>query len=544
MAGLKTDKISQDAMMPRIADVKKERVWIYDTTLRDGTQGPGVSLSLADKLLIARKLDDLGVDYIEGGYPLSNPKDETFFVEIQKIKLRHSKIAAFGMTRRKGVKVEEDTSIQALIASKAPVVTIVGKGDEYQVKKILAVSLAENIEMVTDSIKHCKRKGREVIFDAEHFFDGFKRSPEYSLEVLTAAVNAGATTLCLCDTNGGTLPTEVFDMTSKVVQAFNGQVIVAFHAHNDSNLAVANSLEAVRAGARGIQGTINGIGERCGNADLTSILPNLAIKMGYEVLPSPENLKKLTETSRYVYEVANLNPRENQPFVGVSAFAHKGGMHVHAIMKDTASYEHVSPETVGNSRKILVSELSGASNVKAKSVLMEQIEDKNLVRKILTQVQDLENEGYQFETADASFHLLVLKALGRYKKLFDLLHYRIAIYRKDGNHLSTEAIVKLDINGSIEHQVAEGDGPVNALDAAMRKALLPYYPKIAELTLTDYKVRIINSRAGTAAKTRVIIESSDKHERWGTIGVSENIVDASWRALADSIEYMLLKDKK
>ncbi|NLE28094.1 MAG: citramalate synthase [Phycisphaerae bacterium] len=530
--------------MPRIADVKKERVWIYDTTLRDGTQGPGVSLSLADKLLIARKLDDLGVDYIEGGYPLSNPKDETFFVEIQKIKLRHSKIAAFGMTRRKGVKVEEDTSIQALIASKAPVVTIVGKGDEYQVKKILAVSLAENIEMVTDSIKHCKRKGREVIFDAEHFFDGFKRSPEYSLEVLTAAVNAGATTLCLCDTNGGTLPTEVFDMTSKVVQAFNGQVIVAFHAHNDSNLAVANSLEAVRAGARGIQGTINGIGERCGNADLTSILPNLAIKMGYEVLPSPENLKKLTETSRYVYEVANLNPRENQPFVGVSAFAHKGGMHVHAIMKDTASYEHVSPETVGNSRKILVSELSGASNVKAKSVLMEQIEDKNLVRKILTQVQDLENEGYQFETADASFHLLVLKALGRYKKLFDLLHYRIAIYRKDGNHLSTEAIVKLDINGSIEHQVAEGDGPVNALDAAMRKALLPYYPKIAELTLTDYKVRIINSRAGTAAKTRVIIESSDKHERWGTIGVSENIVDASWRALADSIEYMLLKDKK
>jgi 2-isopropylmalate synthase len=449
------------------------------------------------------------------------------------------------MTRRKGVKVEEDTSIQALIASKAPVVTIVGKGDEYQVKKILAVSLAENIEMVTDSIKHCKRKGREVVFDSEHFFDGFKRNPEYSLQVLTAAVNAGATTLCLCDTNGGSLPTEVFDITAQVVNAFSaaGGVTIAFHAHNDSNLAVANSLEAIRAGARCLQGTINGIGERCGNADLTSIMPNLALKMGYDVLPTPESLKKLTETSRYSYEVANLNPRENQPFVGMSAFAHKGGMHVHAILKDTASYEHISPETVGNSRKILVSELSGASNVKAKSVLMQQLEDKNLVRKILTQVQDLENEGYQFETADASFHLLVLKALGRYRKLFDLVNYRIAIYRKDGDHLATEAIVKLNINGTIEHQVADGDGPVNALDAAMRKALLPYYPKIADMTLSDYKVRIINSHAGTAAKTRVVIESGDKQERWGTIGVSENIVDASWQALTDSIEYMLLKDK-
>jgi 2-isopropylmalate synthase len=535
---------AQDSTKDTAKDTTKERVFIYDTTLRDGTQGAGVSLSLADKLQIARKLDELGVDYIEGGYPLSNPKDEAFFVEIQKIKLQHAKIAAFGMTRRKGVKVEEDTSIQALIASKAPVVTIVGKGDEYQVKKILAVSLPENIEMVTDSIKYCKRKGREVVFDSEHFFDGFKRNPDYSLEVLKAAVDAGATTLCLCDTNGGTLPTEVFEITARVVNTFwaaNG-VTIAFHAHNDSNLAVANSLEAVRAGARCLQGTINGIGERCGNADLTSIMPNLALKMGYEVLGSPESLKKLTETSRYVYEIANLNPRENQPFVGAAAFAHKGGMHVHAVLKDTASYEHISPETVGNSRKILISELSGASNVKAKSAIM-QIEDKALVKKILTQVQDLENEGYQFETADGSYQLLVLKALGQYRKLFDLIHYRIAIYRKDGNHLSTEAIVKLNINGQVEHQVAEGDGPVNALDAALRKALLPYYPKIADMTLTDYKVRIINSHAGTAAKTRVVIESCDKQERWGTIGVSENIVDASWQALTDSIEYMLLKEK-
>jgi 2-isopropylmalate synthase len=518
----------------------QDRVWVYDTTLRDGTQGAGFSLSLSDKILIAKKLDEVGIDYIEGGYPLSNPKDEAFFAEVQKIKFKHAKVAAFGMTRRRGVKVEDDTCIQALLASKAPVITIVGKSDVFQVKKVLAVTQAENLDMIAESIEYCTRKGREVIFDAEHFFDGYKRNPEYALETLVKAVDAGATTVGLCDTNGGCLPEEIFEIVTKVRETLAGSAIIGFHGHNDGNLAVANTLAAVRAGARAVQGTINGFGERCGNADLTSILPNLALKMNYQVLSSPDNLKKLTEVSRYVYEIANLNRCENQPFVGSSAFAHKGGMHVHAIMKDTSTYEHIDPEAVGNTRKILVSELSGASNLMAKSVLMQQLEDKKVVRKILTQVQDLENEGYQFEAADASFHLLVLKALGRHQKFFDLDHYRIVIYRKDGG-LSTEAIVKLTINGKTEHHVAEGDGPVNAIDAALRKALLPYYPKVAEMSLVDYKVRIINSRAGTAATTRVIIESADKNEHWGTIGVSENIVDASWQALVDAIEYKLLK---
>lgn len=523
--------------------VSDDRVFVYDTTLRDGTQGAGVSLSLPDKIAIARKLDDLGVDYIEGGYPLSNPKDEAFFAEARRIKFRHARVTAFGMTRKRDSSPADDACIRALVASKAPVITIVGKGDEFQVRKVLGVTLDENVKMVADSIRYCRQKGREVLFDAEHFFDGYKRDPEYSLQVLMAAAEAGAAALCLCDTNGGSLPEEVFDITSRVCKAFKGAVIVGFHGHNDGNLAVANTLGAVRAGARQVQGTINGIGERCGNADLTSIIPNLALKMNFKVLAQEAGLKKVTELSRFVYEIANLNLRENQPFVGSAAFAHKGGMHVHAILRDTSSYEHVPPEAVGNTRKILISELSGASNVLAKSTLMQQLQDKALARKVLTQVQDLENEGFQFEAAEASFHLMVLKALGKHRKFFDLDHYRIVIYKKNNSHLSTEAIVKLMIDGEVQHQVAEGDGPVNALDAAIRKALLPYYPKVAEMSLVDYKVRVINSRAGTAAKVRVIIESADKNEHWGTIGVSENIVDASWQALVDSIEYKLLKSR-
>jgi 2-isopropylmalate synthase len=525
------------------ASKSTERVLIYDTTLRDGTQGEGVSLSLADKIAIARKLDDLGVEYIEGGYPLSNPKEEAFFAELQKMKFKYAKIASFGMTRKRDSSPADDASIQSLIRSKTPVVALVGKADEYQVKKVLAVSEEENLSMVEDSIRYCCRKDREVVFDAEHFFDGYKRNPKYALEVLAAAAGAGAQTLCLCDTNGGSLSEEIFDIVSEVVRSLQGAAVIGFHGHNDGNLAVANSLAAVRAGARQVQGTVNGIGERCGNADLTSIIPNLTLKMGFTTLAAPENLKKITELSRFVYETANLNLRETQPFVGSAAFAHKGGMHVHAILKDTATYEHVAPESVGNTRKILISELSGASNVLAKSALVRQLHDKNLARKVLTQVQDLENEGFQFEAAEASFHLMVLKALGKHKKFFDLDHYRIVISHTNSSHLSTEAIVKLKINDELQHQVAEGDGPVNALDAAMRKALLPYYPAIAEMSLVDYKVRVINSRAGTAAKVRVIIESADKTEHWGTIGVSENIVDASWQALVDSIEYKLLKGK-
>ncbi len=520
---------------------ENKKVFAYDTTLRDGTQAAGVSFSLADKLAIARKLDEFGIDYIEGGYPLSNPKDEAFFKEIRNYKLKHAKIAAFGMTRKKNTKVEDDASINALIKSKAPVTTIVGKSHTKQVKNVLSVSEDENLKMIADSVSFCRKKRREVIFDAEHFYDGYKYDPEYALKTLIVSADAGATTICLCDTNGGSLPEEIYDITKKVCETLGSSIIVGFHGHNDSNLAVANSLAAIKAGARHIQGTINGIGERCGNADLTSIIPNLALKMGYKILSNPDKLKKLTELSRFVYETANMNPKENQPFVGSSAFAHKGGMHVHAILKDTSSYEHIPPEAVGNTRRVLISELAGASNVIAKSKIMQQLQDKTLVRKVLNKIQDLENEGYEFEVAEASFHLLVLEALGQRKKFFDLDHYRVVILKKSETEIATEAIVKLTINDKVEHQVAEGDGPVNALDAALRKALIEHYPQIKDMSLVDYKVRVINSQAGTAAKVRVIIESADKTERWGTIGVSENIIDASWQALIDSIEYKLLK---
>jgi len=527
--------------MARSKDNK--RVTVYDTTLRDGAQAQGVSLSLEDKILIARKLDELGIDYIEGGYPLSNPKDQAFFSEMRKTKLKHAKIAAFGMTRKKNTPVEEDMGIDVLLKSRAPVITIVGKADEFHVEKVLRTTTPENLKMVEDSVRYCRRRGREVIFDAEHFYDGYKRNPQAAIDVVTVAAEAGAKTICLCDTNGGSLPEQVGEITQELCQLLGNQVVTGFHGHNDSNLAVACTLAAVQAGARHVQGTINGIGERCGNADLTSIIPNLVLKLGYKLLPRRTNLAKVTDVSRYVYEIANMNLPENQPFVGSSAFAHKGGMHVDAIQKDRTSYEHIPPEVVGNTRKILISELSGASNVLAKSVLMQQLKDKALVAKVLSTIETLENEGYQFEAAEASFHLLILKMLGKYRKFFDLEHYRVVILKRAGGMLSTEAIVKVRVGDHSEHHVAEGDGPVNALDAALRKALVGYFPEIEKMHLVDYKVRVINSRAGTAAKVRVVVESSDGREHWGTIGVSENIIDASWEALTDSIEYKLLKSK-
>lgn len=519
--------------------VPANRVEIYDTTLRDGAQGEGVFFSLADKIAIAMKLDELKVDYIEGGYPLSNAKDEAFFKEIRKKELKYSRIAAFGMTRRRGVKAEEDTCLLAMQKSLAPVVTLVGKGWDMQVKDVLGVSLEENIRMITDSIAFLKKKGRDVFFDAEHFFDGYKDNPEYSIRVLDAAANAGALRCILCDTNGGTMSDEVESIVSEVYSSLGIQL--GIHTHNDCGLGIANSLAAVRAGAVQVQGTINGIGERCGNADLCAIIPNLAFKMDKTVLQKSA-VSRLTEVSRFVYDTANINLPLNQPFVGTSSFAHKGGMHVHAVQKSARCYEHIAPEMVGNTRKIIVSELSGASNLLAKSQKLANVEDKSVVRKILQEVQDLENQGYQFEKADASLDLIIRKYLGHADKFFELKHYR-AITQKDGttDKLVSEATVKLEVDGVIKHRVAEGDGPVNALDAALRQTLQGNYPKLKEMQLIDYKVRVVNSSEASAAKVCVIVESRDNDSHWGTVGVSENIIDASWQALIDSFIYKIIK---
>jgi len=517
-----------------------QMIEIYDTTLRDGAQAEGVAFSLEDKVQIALKLSELGVDYIEGGYPLSNAKDELFFQEIRKHKLGRSKIAAFGMTCRKGNSAADDAGLEALRKSQAPVITLVAKSWDMQVKRVLEVTLEENLRMVTDSIRFIKRKGTEVFFDAEHFFDGYKDNPVYAMKVLTAAAEAGASRLVLCDTNGGCLEPQI----EQIVREVAGQIKVplGIHTHNDAGMAVANSLAAVRSGAVQVQGTINGFGERSGNADLCAIIPNLVLKMGLRC-PAGENLSKLTETSRYIYEQANLNLPLNQPYVGTSSFAHKAGIHVHAIQKSPSCYEHVDPEAVGNSRRIIVSELSGASNLLAKSEKLALLKDKTLVKKILIHVQDLENQGYQFETADGSFDLIVRRFMGHYHEFFELDHYRTVILKNKTGLPISEATVKIIVGGKVEHHVAEGDGPVNALDTAVRKALEPHYPTVKQMQLVDYRVRVVNPRLATAAKVRVVIQSRDQQRHWGTIGVSENIIDASWQALVDSIEYKLLSEE-
>jgi 2-isopropylmalate synthase len=518
------------------------RITIYDTTLRDGSQGEGINFSLQDKLLITRRLDELGVDYLEGGYPLSNPKDFEYFQEVRKLALKHARIAAFGMTRRKNCKPADDTCLKALIDSQAPVITLVGKTWDMQVREVLGATLEENLNMIRDSAAYCLAQGREVLYDAEHFFDGFKHNPEYALQTLRAARDGGARVLILCDTNGGTLPDHVADTVAKVRKALPG-VELGIHCHNDCDLAVANTLAAVAQGATQVQGTINGIGERCGNVDLISVIANLGIKLGHDVL-RPGSLQHLTEVSRYVYEIANMNFRSSQPFVGTSAFAHKGGMHAHAVNKNTASYEHIDPASVGNERRILVSELSGQSSILAKTTKYAIQHDRAMMAKILGQVQDLENAGYEFEAAEASFDLLVKKCLGLYQPKFERLHYRVNVETGDQGALTTEATVKMRIGDRVEHSVGEGDGPVNALDHALRKSLVPTYPRLAEMQLVDYKVRVVNSKAGTAARVRVVIESRDGEDVWGTVGVSENIIEASWLALADSFEYKLFKDEE
>jgi 2-isopropylmalate synthase len=517
---------------------------IYDTTLRDGTQGEGVNLSLLDKLQITSRLDQIGVDYIEGGYPLSNEKDMEYFRQVRELDLRHARICAFGMTRRKEIAAAHDPGMIALLDSQAPICTIVGKTSDFHVSEVLRVSLDENLAMIADTLSLLAGEGREVFYDAEHFFDGWKSNPEYAAQTIRTAAQAGARRIILCDTNGGSMPEEVAEATRRaleVVREFD--VGVGIHCHNDCDLAIANSLAAVDAGAVHVQGTINGFGERCGNANLVSVIPNLALKKeGYRVLGG-RGLERLTELSRFVYETANMNFRNDQPFVGPSAFAHKGGMHVHAVARATASYEHIDPQMVGNERRILVSELSGRSNIVALTTQYSIQHDRVLMEKILNQVVRMENRGYQFEAAGATFDLLVKRCAGEFRPHFERLKYHVEVGSDARNDLLTEATVKLRIGDQIRHEVAEGDGPVNALDAALRKALNGSYPSLRDMRLVDYRVRVVNSEAGTAARIRVVIDSADSRQVWGTVGVSENIIEASWMALVDAFEYKLHRDE-
>ena len=521
-------------------------ILIYDTTLRDGSQGEGVSFSLQDKLNIAERLAEIGIDFIEGGYPLSNEKDVAFFQEIRKRDLGNSKVCAFGMTRRRSMKAADDPGMQALVAAQTPFITLVGKTWDYHATEVLRATLEENLEMIGESTEFLAGHS-DVIYDAEHFFDGYTANPEYAIKTIRAAAEAGAKWVALCDTNGGTLPERIAELTKIALDAVaQYDVQIGIHCHNDSELAVANSLASVDAGATQVQGTINGIGERCGNVDLIAVMANLALKKtGYTVLGGV-SLQPLTELSRFVYETANLQWRNNQPFVGQSAFAHKGGMHVHAINKAAKTYEHIDPAKVGNERRILVSELSGRSNIVAVAQQHNIQDDRELMDKILAEVVRLENQGYQFENAGASFDLLIKRVAGTFTPHFEPIKYRIVAGDRDSSHqvVFAEAIIKLKVQDELWFDAAEGHGPVNALDAALRKALLGRYPCLNEMRLLDYKVRVVDSGGGTAASIRVNIESGDADDTWGTIGVSENIIEASWRALVDAVEYKLHKDQQ
>jgi len=517
-------------------------VKLYDTTLRDGAQTEGVSFSVKDKLRIAEKLDKLGVHYIEGGWPFSNPKDIAFFREIRKKKLKNAKIAAFGSTRKAHTKAANDRNLKALLVSKAGVVTVFGKSWDLHVKSVLKVTLDENLKMIRDSVKYLKSKGKEVVYDAEHFFDGYKDNPEYAVETLFAAMEAGASTLVLCETNGGVITLDVAKIVSEVLPVVD--VPLGIHTHNDNSMAVANSIAAIQAGCEHVQGTINGLGERCGNADLVPIIANLKLKLGVNCV-SNKALSELTEVSRYIAETCNMKHMDNQPFVGASAFAHKGGVHINAVMKNPKTYEHTDPKKVGNHSRLLISELAGKSGILKKAAEMELNLGKKDKKtgKVYSCMQKLEEEGYHFEAAEASFELMMKRVLGKLKSFFELEDFRVIIEKRAGKMIS-EATIKLTVDKVKEHTAALGDGPVNALDNALRKALKDFYPKLKEMHLTDFKVRVLDEKAGTAAKVRVLIQSQDGDASWWTIGVSENIIEASWLALVDSIEYKLLKDKR
>ncbi len=513
-------------------------VFLYDTTLRDGTQGEGFQLSGLDKLRIARRLDAFGIDYIEGGWPGSNPKDVEFFREAKKLDLKHAKLAAFGSTRRADIRVEDDAQVRLLLEAETPVVTIFGKSWEMQVTEVLRTSVGENQAMIRDTVAHLVKHGREVVYDAEHFFDGYKDSPEHALATLEAAAEGGASFVVLCDTNGGTLPSEVMQICLAVKQRLPDTAI-GIHTHNDCELAVANAIAAVKAGATQIQGTINGYGERTGNCNLTSVIPILQLKMGLEVVP---HLEKLRDLSYFVDDVSNNPHFARAPFVGRTAFAHKGGMHVNAVRKNSRSYEHIVPASVGNEQNILVSELSGQDNIliKAEELGLPLEKGSPAATAVLKRVKELENDGYSFEAAGGTLELLIRRELGNYRKPFDLKEYHASFRQyRDGHPPVCEATVKLSVDGTPELTVAEGRGVVNALDLALRKSLLRFYPEIANVSLVDYKVRIIDGHDATAAKTRVLIVSTDGESTWGTVGVSENIIEASWLAIVDGIELFL-----
>ncbi|MBD0381103.1 citramalate synthase [Paenibacillus sedimenti] len=514
-------------------------VKIFDTTLRDGTQGEGISLSVEDKIKIARKLDELGVHYIEGGWPGSNSKDIEFFDRVRDMKFTNAKITAFGSTRRKNSNAEDDINLNRLVESGAQVATIFGKSWDFHVHTAIQTSLEENLSMIYDSVRYLKSKGLEVIYDAEHFFDGYKNNAEYALQTIQKAQDAGADWIVLCDTNGGSLPSEISAIVTAVKQHVT--TAVGIHAHNDCELGVANSLAAVQAGAGQVQGTINGYGERCGNANLSSIIPNLQLKLKYDVI-SDEQLRSLTQVSRYISEIANTHMPVNQPYVGNAAFAHKGGIHVSAILKDASTYEHIIPELVGNKQRVLVSELAGQSNVlvKAQELNLDFNNEHQKTKEIIEKIKDLEHQGYQFEGADASLELLLREAFEGLEEIFTLESFKMLVEKTANHAVVSEAIVKVKVHGETIYTAAEGNGPVNALDNALRKALVQYYPDIQQIHLSDYKVRVLDEKDATAGKVRVLMETTDFNNSWNTLGVSSNIIEASWYALVDSLRYALL----
>jgi 2-isopropylmalate synthase len=517
---------------------------IYDTTLRDGSQAEDIAFSVEDKVRIAQKLDELGIHYIEGGWPGSNPKDLQFFQEIKSTPLSQAKMVAFGSTCRAGTSPKNDPNIQALIEAGTNVVTIFGKSWDIHPLEALNISLDQNLEIIHQSVRFLKERVKEVIFDGEHFFDGFKNNPQYALSTLKAAQDAKADWIVLCDTNGGTLPDEIQTIIKEVKKKI--QAPLGIHVHNDTEMAVANTIVAVQEGIGMVHGTINGYGERCGNANLCSIIPNLKLKMGIDCI-TDEQLREIREVSRFVSELANLTHDKYLPYVGDSAFAHKGGVHVSAIRKSDATYEHVPPERVGNRQRVLISDLSGESNILYKAAEFKiDFESKDpKVRKILDDLKQLEKEGFQFEGAEGSFEILIKKALGQHRRFFELMGFRVIVEKKTEEEVPlAEATIMVRVGDQVEHTAAVGNGPVNALDHAIRKALEKFYPELKEVKLLDYKVRILSTKDGTGAQTRVLIESGDGKSKWGTVGVSENIIQASWQALVDSIDYKLLKEKE